>query len=94
MRIGSRPSPPGYEDRVRSRRVNAAREGSDANMICVTVEIREGALTRRVRITAPSIERVLELAAAGKPGRRVRLHLPIDPEAYFVPEDPGQRKAA
>lgn len=63
-------------------------------MICVTVEIREGVLTRRVRITAPSIERVLELAADGKPGPRVRLPFLIDPEAYFVPEDSGQRAAA
>ncbi len=63
-------------------------------MICVTVEIREGALTRRVQITAPSIERVLELAGDGKPGCRVRLVFPIDPEVFFVPEEPGQREAA
>jgi hypothetical protein len=63
-------------------------------MKCVTVEVRGGALTLRVQITAPSIERVLELAGDGKPGRRVRLHFPMDPEAYFVSEDPGQREAA
>jgi hypothetical protein len=63
-------------------------------MICVTVDIREGALTRRVQITAPSIERVLELAGDGKSGCRVRLVFPIDPEAYFAPEDPSQREAA
>jgi hypothetical protein len=54
-------------------------------MICVTVEIREGAITRRVRLTASSIERALKLAGGGKPGRRVCLVLPIDPEAFFVP---------
>ncbi len=63
-------------------------------MICVTVEIGEGALTRRVRITAPSIERVLKIARAGKSGRRMRLVFPIDPEAFFVPEGSGQREAA
>ncbi len=63
-------------------------------MICVTVEIGEGALTRRVRITAPSIERALKIARAGKPGRRMRLVFPIDPEAFFVPEGSGQREAA
>ncbi len=63
-------------------------------MICVTVEVREGALTRRVQITAPSIERVLELAGEGKPGRRVRLVFPIDPEVFFVFTDLGQREAA
>ncbi len=63
-------------------------------MICVTVEIYEGALTRRVRLTASSIERALKLAGGGKPDRRVRLVFPIDPEAFFVPEGSGQREAA
>jgi hypothetical protein len=63
-------------------------------MMCVTIEIREGALTHRVQITAPSIERALRIAGGGKPGRRVRFLLPIDPEAYFIPEDSGCREAA
>jgi hypothetical protein len=63
-------------------------------MICVTVEIREGALTRRVRISASCIERALKMAGYGKPGRRVHLLFPIDPEAYFVSEDSGKREAA
>ncbi len=56
-------------------------------MICVTVETREGAVTRRVQISAPSIERALEFVGEGKPSRRVRLIFPIDPEAFFVPEN-------
>lgn len=63
-------------------------------MIRVSVEIREGALTRRVRITAPSIKQALKMAGEGKPGRRARLVFPIDPEAFFVPESPTQREAA
>ena len=63
-------------------------------MICVRAEIREGALTRRVWITAPSIERALKIAEAGKPSRRVGLVFPIDPEAFFVAENPGWREAA
>ena len=63
-------------------------------LICVTVEIREGSLTHREQITAPSIERALKLAGDGRPGRRVRLVFPIDPEAFFVPEDFGTREAA
>ena len=63
-------------------------------VIRVTVEIRGGALTYRVRVTAPSIERALEIAGDGMPGRQVRLLFPIDPEAFFVPEDPGRREAA
>jgi len=56
--------------------------------------MREGAVTRRVQITAPSIERAMKMAGYGKPGRRVRLLFPIDPEAFFVPEDSGRREAA
>ena len=63
-------------------------------MIRVSVEIREGALTYRARVTAPSIERALEIIREGKPRRRVRLHFPIDPEAYFVTEDSGSREEA
>ena len=62
-------------------------------MIRVTVEIREGALTYKVRVTAPSIERALEITE-GKVDRRVRLLFPIDPEAYFVPEASGRREEA
>ena len=63
-------------------------------MIYVSAEIREGALTRRVWVTGPSIERALKSAGAGKPGRRVGLVFPIDPKAFFVPEGYGQRKVA
>jgi hypothetical protein len=42
-------------------------------MICVTIEIREGALTHRVQTTASSIERALKVAGGEKPGRKVRL---------------------
>ncbi len=63
-------------------------------MIRVTVEIREGALTHRARVTAPSIERALKIAGGGKPGHRVRLVFPIDPEAFFAPAASGTREAA
>ncbi len=63
-------------------------------MICVSVEISECALTHRVRITAPSIRRALEIAGDGKPGRGVRLLFPMDAETFFVSTDPGQREAA
>ena len=58
-------------------------------MIRVTVEICEGSITRRARFTASSIERALELAGGGKPGRRVRLVFPIEPEAFFVSGGPS-----
>lgn len=63
-------------------------------MIRVTAEIREGALTYRVRVSAPSIELALEIVGARKPGRRVRLVFPIDPEDFFVSVGSGTREAA
>jgi len=63
-------------------------------MIRVTVEICEGVLTHQRRVTAPSIERALNIAGGGKPGRRVRLVFPIEPEAVFVTEVPGRKEAA
>ena len=63
-------------------------------MIRVTVEIREGALNYRVRVTATSIERALEIVGEGKPGRRVRLLFPIDREVFFVPAASGARMEA
>jgi hypothetical protein len=66
----------------------------NTKMVRVTVEVREGALTYRVRIIAPSIECALEIVGAGKAGRRVRLLFPIDPAAYFASADFGAREAA
>jgi hypothetical protein len=78
-----------------SRRAERRSEGKvSTEIIRVTVEIRDGALSYRVCVTAPSIERALEIAGDGMPGRHVRLLFPIDPETFFVPEDPGRREAA
>jgi hypothetical protein len=52
-------------------------------MITVSVKIREGAVSRQVRITAESIRRALEVAGEGRPGVSVEVFFPIDPEAYF-----------
>jgi hypothetical protein len=70
------------------------RRRRDTEMIRVTVEIREGALTYRVRVTATSIERALEIAGEGKTGRRVRLVFPIDPDVFFAPAASGTRREA
>jgi hypothetical protein len=43
-------------------------------MICVSVEVHEGADKRRVRITTPSIERTLKIAGAGHPATRGSPH--------------------
>jgi hypothetical protein len=70
------------------------RRRRDTEMIRVTVEIREGALTYRVRVTATSIERALEIAGEGKTGRRVRRVFPIDPDVFFAPAASGTRREA
>jgi hypothetical protein len=66
----------------------------EREMICVSVEIREGAITRQMRVTAPSIARALRIAGDGKPGHRVRLVFPIDLETFFVPGDHDHRVVA
>ena len=63
-------------------------------MICVTVEIREGAITRQVQVTAPSITLALRMAGDGMSSHRVRLVFPIDPEAFFVSGDHDHRAVA
>jgi hypothetical protein len=78
------------DDTTTLRRV----ERRSTQMICVSVEISERALTHRVRVTAPSIEDALKIAGRGKPGRRVRLLFPIDPKVFFVPGDHDRREAA
>jgi hypothetical protein len=70
-------------------------EGKESTkMIHVTVEIHEGVFTHRTRVTASSIERALNVAGGGKPGRRVRLVFPIEAEAFFVTEVPSRKEAA
>ena len=63
-------------------------------MISVTVEIREGALAHRTRVSAPSIQRALKIAGGGKPSRKVSLVFPIEPETFFVTADPVRKEAA
>jgi hypothetical protein len=70
------------------------KEKRSVKMICVTVEVCEGALKQRVQISATSIERALKIAGDGAPGRRVRLLFPIDSEAFFVPGDHARREVA
>jgi hypothetical protein len=70
------------------------RRRRNTEMVRVTVDVHDGALTYRVRVTAPSIERALKIVGEGKPARRVRLLFPIDPEVFFVPAASGARMQA
>jgi hypothetical protein len=71
-----------------------ATEKSSTQLIWVRLEIREGALTYRVRVSTSSIERALKIAGGGKIGREVRLIFPIDSEDLSIPEVPSQDRAA
>jgi hypothetical protein len=82
-----------------------AKEKTSTEMICVILEIREGILTYRARVTASSIGRALKkIAGGGKLGRKVRLIFPVlqqrvlykllQNEVISVREVPGQDKAA
>jgi len=51
--------------------------------VCITVETREHAVVRRVRITAGSIERALSMAGQGRP---VSPFLPTDAGRSSTPE--------
>lgn len=55
-------------------------------MISVTVEVREHAVVRRVRITTESIEHALSIAGEGRSECEVRLVLPMDAERFSVGE--------
>ena len=53
-------------------------------MIRISLEVVSGATRSRVRITAESIERAVDLARARYPGSKVEVPFPIDPEVFFA----------
>lgn len=54
-------------------------------MITITVEQKQGATTRQMKVSAPSIERALQISGSGKPETEVRVVFPIDAEEFFAP---------
>ena len=63
-------------------------------MMCVSVEVHEGALTRRARVSVPYIEHAPKISGGDKPGRRARPVFPLDPEPLIAPAGLGRKKAA
>lgn len=49
-------------------------------MIAVTVEQKQGATTRQMKVSAPNIEQALQISGAGRPDTEVRIVFPIDAE--------------
>jgi hypothetical protein len=58
-------------------------------MIKVSLEVTDGATTRRVRITAQSIARAIAMAGGEVPGRTVRVLFPIEPKEFFAGQAPA-----
>lgn len=50
-------------------------------MVTVTIEVKEKFSNRRVRRTAPTIERAIELSGGEE---KARVVFPIEPEAFFT----------
>ncbi len=55
-------------------------------MVTITAEQKAGAVIRRLKVSAPSIERAIHIAASGADSARVVF--PIDAEGFFAPR-PG-----
>ena len=62
--------------------MSVKRQGRSKEMVCVAVEIRERTIVRRVRITAESIERAIELCDGN-----AHVISPIEPEPFFAPRN-------
>lgn len=62
--------------------------------VYVTVQVQTVATSWRSKITALSIARALELAGMERPGRRVSVVFPIDPEEFFAGTAPETNVAA
>lgn len=54
-------------------------------MITVTVEQKQGAATRRMRVSAPSVERALKISGVNRPDTEVRIVFLVDDPAFFAP---------
>jgi hypothetical protein len=67
----------------RPEKEGATDERSVRVVVTVTVEVSEKFAIRRVRCTAPSIERAIELAG-GSRAATVKILFPIDPESFFT----------
>lgn len=53
-------------------------------MVTISVEVRQDAVARTVRVTARSIERALKIVGGGRPGVQARVVFPIEPETFFA----------
>ena len=59
-------------------------------MIKIAIEVKSGATSFNVAVQAQSIEEALEMVKRYNAGTECEVVFPIDPEGFFVEDDPGR----
>ena len=59
-------------------------------MIKIAIEVKSGATSFEVAVQAESIEGALEIVKRYNAGKECEVMSPIDPEGFFVEDDPGR----
>ena len=59
-------------------------------MIKIAIEVRSGATSFEVAVQAESIEGALAIVKRYHAGKECEVVFPIDPEGFFVEDDPGR----
>jgi hypothetical protein len=59
-------------------------------MIKIAIEVKSGATSYKVAVQAESIQGALEIVKRYNAGKECAVVFPIDPEGFFVEDDPGR----
>jgi hypothetical protein len=59
-------------------------------MIKIAIEVKSGTTSFKVAVQAESIQGALEIVKRYHAGKECEVVFPIDPEGYFVEDDPGR----
>ena len=59
-------------------------------MIKISIDLKSGTTSLKVAVQAQSIEGALEIVKRYNAGKECEVVFPIDPEGFFVEDDPGR----
>jgi hypothetical protein len=59
-------------------------------MVKIAIEVKSGATSFNVAVQAESIQGALEIVKRYNAGKECGVVFPIDPEGFFVEDDPGR----
>jgi len=59
-------------------------------MIKISIDLKSGTTSLKVAVQAQSIEGALEMVKRYNAGKECEVVFPIDPEGFFVEDDPGR----